>query len=429
MARAREVYYYDHGTDFGLSGFAGALAARTGLRLDERVTLALAARRAEDEDVQLGRDVRLLLDSGLPDEALREVWLAAARRRFDPADEGTDVRAWLRRVSEACPPRVLERDPYEERSLDEVRPTVAEDELREAVAAEIASNRAGLARAVAVPNAVPALLRVVREVDADLGLRLFLRVAKSYSVPLGKESYDRLTALGQRLAYPSDAVHEGLEVHWPPVDPGRRDLGVGRFGAQMLAAVFRGTDWHHEGTVRENILRVIDADHGDVPGSYAAVLLEDARRLLDSALSDPALDALWRAVSRRVRVTGADEFDADVRAWLERVAGECREHLARIDPCYSPYVSSARTELAEPVLREVREAARADVAEVRAVAPVLEDVVTAVDPDLGFRLLLQLLSAYAVPVTGTRRARYLELAERLGYGPEHVEDHLPGPGN
>lgn len=425
--RVREVYYYDYGADFGLSGFAGALTARTGLRLDEGVTLALAGAQAEDEDVQLGREARLLLDSALPDEVLRAVWLAAVRHRFDPVEEGADVRGWLRRVSEVCPPRVLERDPYEVTSLDEVRPVVPEEELRAVAAAEVESAAAGFARAVAVPDAVPALLRVVREVDADLGLRLFLRAAKSYSVPFGKEPYDRLVALGDRLAYPAGAVYKGLEVRWPPVDPGRRDLATCRFGVPMLAAVFRGTDWHHLGTVRENVLRIIDDDYGDVPGSCAAVLLEDTRRLLDSSLSDAALTALWRAASRRVYVTGEDEFDTDERAWLERVAGMCREHLAKVDPGYVPYVSPAGTELAEPVLREVRQAVRTDVAEVRAVAQLIEDVVTTVDPDLGFRLLLQLLSAYDVPVSDARRTRYRELAERLGYRPDHVDDHLADP--
>lgn len=252
--RMRELYYFDHGQDVGLSGFAGTLCSRATLRTDVPVVLALAGAQTDDEDDQLGRDVRLLLESPLPDEVLHAVWLAAVRRCFDPAEEGTDIRCWLRRVAEVCPPCTRERERAEPEFLDRVRPTVTE---------------------------------------------------------------------------------------------------------------------------------------------------EDVRLLLDSALSDEAVTALWRTASRRLYVDAsfdADEgFDADVRAWLERVARACRERLGEVDPGCVPYLSPARTDLAGAVLREVREvrevreAERAEAAEVRDVARVLEDVAATVDPDLGFRLLLQVL--------------------------------------
>lgn len=186
---------------------------------------------------------------------LHAVWLAAVRRCFDPAEEGTDIRCRLRRVAEVCPPCTPERERAEAEFLDRVRPAVTE---------------------------------------------------------------------------------------------------------------------------------------------------EDVRRLLDSALSDEAVTALWRTASRRLYVDAsfdADEgFDADVRAWLERVARACRERLGEVDRGYVPYLSPARTDLAGAVLREVREAARAEAAEVRDVARVLEDVAATVDPDPGFRLLLQILLTYDVPV-------------------------------
>lgn len=60
--------------DFGLSGLAETLSSRTNLRLDDPVVLALAAKAAEeDEDDQLGKDVRLLLDSSLPDRTIHAV--------------------------------------------------------------------------------------------------------------------------------------------------------------------------------------------------------------------------------------------------------------------------------------------------------------------------------------------------------------------
>lgn len=155
MAPTREVYLYDYAADFGLSGLAGTLCARATLRLDEPVVLCIAESEAEDDDYRLGADVRLLLDSALPEEALHTVWLAAVRRCFDPAEEGTDTRAWLDRIAELCPPRAPERDPYEEKSLEASRPVVPEEELRTAVAAEIEAASAGLELRVAVPGAVP----------------------------------------------------------------------------------------------------------------------------------------------------------------------------------------------------------------------------------------------------------------------------------
>ncbi|MFH9727325.1 hypothetical protein ACH4M4_30795 [Streptomyces sp. NPDC017254] len=428
MASTREVYLYDYAADFGLSGLAGTLCSRATLRLDEPVVLGIAASEAEDDDYRLGADVRLLLDSALPDEVLHTVWLAAVRRCFDPAEEGTDTRAWLDRVAELCPPRTPERDPYEVKSLDASRPVVPEGELRTAVAAEIDAASAGLGLRVAVPGIVPALHRVVREVDADLGFRLFLRALKAYSVPVAADAYDRLLAIGDLLAYPRAAVHEKLTVRWRPLDPGRRDLGAGRFGLPMLASALHGTDRRYTGAARETVRQVAADGPGRAPGAHAAVLLDDVWRLLDSALSDEAIGLLWRTASGRLYVLGEEEFDVDARAWLEQVSEVCHAHLEEVDPAYAPYLAAARTELTEPVLREVREAVHADAEAVRRVARVLEDVVTAVDPDLGFRLLLQILSVYDVPVTGDRRDRYRAIAGRLGFAADHLDDRLPADG-
>ncbi|WP_406082198.1 hypothetical protein OG468_32780 [Streptomyces zaomyceticus] len=425
MAPTREVYLYDYAADFGLSGLAGTLCARATLRLDEPVVLCIAESEAEDDDYRLGADVRLLLDSALPEEALHTVWLAAVRRCFDPAEEGTDTRAWLDRIAELCPPRAPERDPYEEKSLEASRPVVPEEELRTAVAAEIEAASAGLELRVAVPGAVPALHRVVREVDADLGFRLFLRALKAYSVPVEADTFDRLLAIGDLLAYPWAAVQEGLSVRWRPLDPGRRDLVSGRFGLPMLAAALHGTDRQYAGVAHEAIRQVAADGLGRAPGADAAVLLDDVWRLLDSALPDEAIGLLWRTASGRLYVVGEEEFDVDGRAWLEQVSEVCHAHLAEVDPAYAPFLAPARTDLTEPVLREVREAAHADAEPVRGAARVLEDVVTTVDPDLGFRLLLHILATYEVPVTGDRRDRYRAIAAHLGFGADHLDDRLP----
>ncbi|MGW2561010.1 hypothetical protein ACWCXB_17535 [Streptomyces sp. NPDC001514] len=435
MTQPRELYYYDFGADFGFSGLAETLCSRTTLSLDGPVVLALAEKAAEeDEDDQLGKDVRLLLDSPLPDSMIHAVWLAAVRRCFDPVEDGMNMRAWLRRISDVCPPRTRELNPVEAKVLDEVRPVVTEEELRETVAAEIDQAAAGLERAVAVTDIAAALRRIVHQVDADLGLRLFLRAAKAYSLPVGKDQYDRLLTIGDRLAYPAAAVYEDLNVRWPPIDPSRRDFALGRFGLPLLAAVFFGTGWQYEGTVRENIESIARGDLGYVPGSYAAVLLEDVQRLLDSALSDDAVTALWRAASGRWNNT--DEFDAVGRTWLRQVAEVCREHLKKVDPVYTSVVSPARTESAKAVLAEVRQVApkltdrtaNTGAATVRTAVTALEEVVTSVDPDLGFRLLLHILCTCEITVTEVQRTRYKAIGEGLGYSKDHIDEQLPpGP--
>jgi hypothetical protein len=50
----------------------------------------------------------------------------------------------------------------------------------------------------------------------------------------------------------------------------------------------------------------------------------------------------------------------------------------------------------------------------------LEEVVTHVDPDLGYRLFRRLLRALSVPLTAARYARYQALSEEFGHGRDHV---------
>ncbi|MCX4454466.1 hypothetical protein OOK58_20695 [Streptomyces sp. NBC_01728] len=410
----REVYYVDYSADFGLSGLAGTVCHRTRFRIDEPTMSALAARAFLDEDDQLGRDVRLLLESPLPDETLRAVWLAATRRGFDPAEHGLAPRAWLHRVSEMCPPRPPVGS--------EGGPTVTEEELRDAVSAELRLLAPALTTAVPVPDLVPGLERVVREADADLGLRLLLRALKAYSVRVPDDQYHRFLHLGDRLDYPQTAVFEDLSVCWPPLGAVRRDFEFG-FGLPELSRQFDGEwdAWRYEGTgtPREHVVRFVHADAGLVPGVQAAVLLEDATCLLDSPLTDEQITAVWRTASRR-RYTSED-FDADGRTWLRQIAEVCRERLNEADPAYTPGPRPPRTDLADAVLTEVQAAAPALGA---TGAALIGEVVTGADPDLGFRLLLRLLDAYEAPITEARYTRFERLADRLGCGEDYVRREL-----
>ncbi|MFJ4499267.1 hypothetical protein [Streptomyces sp. NPDC088864] len=197
MTRSREVYYYDYTGAFGLGGLVGPPAS---------------------DDYQLGRDARLLLGSKLSDRALRAALLAVPRN-------DSDVRGWLRTVTRECPADGPERDADETHALNRARPTVPESELRTLVRTEIQEATASASECVS-PTTVAALLRVVEEVDADLGLRLFLRAAKEYGLPMEHEQYERLMRIGDALAYPTAAIFAGLNVRWPPLDPGRRDFAA-----------------------------------------------------------------------------------------------------------------------------------------------------------------------------------------------------------
>ncbi|MFE2578682.1 hypothetical protein [Streptomyces sp. NPDC059378] len=406
----REVYYVDYAADFGLSALAEAVCHRAVFRVDEPTVAALAARAVRDEDVRLGRDVRLLLESPLPDEMLHAVWLAATRRGFDPAEHGLDTREWLRRVLDTCLPH-LPAD-------SEGPPAVSEEELRDAVTAELRLLAPALATAVPVPNLVHALERVVGEADADLGLRLLLRALKSYDVRVAYDQYRRFLGLGDRLDYPLTAVFEGLSVRWPPLDTGRRDFMFG-FGLTELSRLFDAEwdagNYENPQVLRERVIGLAHADNGLVPGVQAAVLLDDVTILVDSPLTDEEITAVWRTASRR-RHAG-EEFDADGRTWLRRIAEVCRKRLKDVDPAYTPGPRPPRADLADAVVAEIRASAPALGA---TDAALIGDVVTQADPDLGFRLLLRLLDARGVSLDETEYSRFAWLAERFGYGEDYV---------
>ncbi|MFI9582801.1 hypothetical protein ACIHCQ_13355 [Streptomyces sp. NPDC052236] len=429
----REVYYMDYEEDFGLSGLSGKVCSRMGLRIDTPVILAVTAEQAaEREDNRLGTDVRLLLGSSLPDDALRHLWLAATRGCFDPAEQGDGMRDWLHRVSEVCPQREEEPSPAEAAALEEARPRTSEEELRGLVMNEINHLMPRLRSSVPAPEMVSALRDVVERVDADLGLRMFTRAAKAYSVLVSAEQYGRLMQLADRLAYPSSVIHEGLNVRWPPIDPGDRTLPLGRFGLPALAALFAGGHWQYEGTRLENTKRLLHADAGLVPGIQAALLLDDVQRLLDSTLANSVVTDLWLAASERWYVR--DEFDSDGRQWLREIAQECRIRLRDVDPAYSPHPAPVRGDAESAVLREIRECR---VTLNNTFPPIasgtgegaghaLERAAMSVSPDLAFRLFLQTLRAGDAVVTEDQYARYTNLCEHLGYHQDYILqfDHL-----
>ncbi|MFJ1606473.1 hypothetical protein ACIOHS_24315 [Streptomyces sp. NPDC088253] len=453
MTGRQEPYYVDYDRDFGLSGLTEAFALspapeNTGAALG-LVTAKLDAYDLEclvdsvdhlsaDERSILGydvshdgwgyaddlrEDVRGLVESPLTDEAIRAVWRAATGGVWDPAAYGMSARDWLRRVDETCaarPPRKIPGRRPAPSSWWGARPPTA-DEVRDDVVAEIRSCRERSAGPLPSPDTLSALEAVAARVHPDLGFRLFLRVLKTHSVRIEKARYDRFQALGERFGHPAPLIDFGLDIAWPPIDTARRDA-TWDFGLSHLAGQAH-QDWRED---REEVRKTAEGDDiGQTPGSAAAVLLEDALRLLRSALPDAAVTALWAGASDRSGRT-------DGRDWLRLIADVCRERLREAAPTYTPVVAPARTELADTVLREVRETASA-VAD-RIISPhwhpvpvtdvmdALEHVVTRIDPDLGFRLFLRVLNTLFVPLTQERYDRYEAIGSRFGYGEYHVSD-------
>lgn len=453
MTGQQEPYYLCYDGDFGLSGLAEAFAlspapenARAALGL---VTAKLDAYdretpvdsvdhlSAEERSIlgydtshdewgyadDLRHDVRTLVGAPLSDEAVRTVWRVAAGGVWDPAAHGMSTRDWLRCVEETCaarpPRRIPGRRPAPSRMWN-VRPPSA-DEVRDDVVAEIRSCRERPAGSLPSPDTLSALEEVAVHAHPELAFRLFLRALKACSVRIDKERYDRFQALGDRFGYHGFLIDTGLDVAWPPIDTARRDA-LWDFGFSRLAGQAHW-EWHGS---REDIRMAAEGDDvGQTPGSAAAVLLEDALRLLRSALPDAAVSALW---------SGASDWSGtgDGRDWLRLIADVCRERLREAVPTYGPVVAPARTELAGLVLREVRETAPTVADKVVSphwrpvpateVMDALEHVVTRIDPDLGFRLFLRVLNHLRVSLTQEQYDRYQAIGERFGYGAYHVSD-------
>lgn len=159
-------------------------------------------------------DVRRLLDSSLPDEALNTLWLGATRAYFDPESEGTAIRDWLDQVADAA-------RAHQDESFQPPGPP-PDGGLREAVLAELDSVGPALAKAAVtdgyagpLPDLVPALRRVAAEVDHDLGFRLLLRALKAYFMPISEAREQRLESLCERFGYHELLIADGNLNVWP----------------------------------------------------------------------------------------------------------------------------------------------------------------------------------------------------------------------
>ncbi|MCY0951435.1 hypothetical protein [Streptomyces sp. H27-S2] len=437
MTQERPAYYeLGYGTDFGLTALTalterlGLPGADTGPAAALKCAEELADGSEGEEAVELGEDARRLLASELPERILRTVWLASTGNAFDPADHGMTCRGWLERISEVSTARL--RQNKRSYAPPPVRP-VRDAGLCQAVVAELRATAPALAGASALPDLVDALERVVTGGDGDLGMRLFLRALKVHAVPVPHERYRRLLALGREFGFPAGAVHDGLHIVWPQVSATRQGVS-GDFGLSQLARLFTA-GWHYR-TPRAAVENAVTYDgYERPPGSEAAIVWEDTRRMLDSGLSDDTITVLWLAATNRGY--SIDECGVGGREWLEQVVEVCEEHLAAVAPAHFPVAPAVHTDTGDAVLREIRD--MAPLAAGKAISPAfrplegtavmgaLEQVVTRVDPDLGFRLFLRTLEVLQLPLTEERYARYETLSSRFQYGEDHLLfsiDHL-----
>ncbi|MFF4586795.1 hypothetical protein [Streptomyces sp. NPDC001388] len=200
----------------------------------------------------------------------------------------------------------------------------------------------------------------------------------------------------------------------------RQDIWID-FGLSGLTKWFAGP-WVGEATPEEIVAGA--ADWGD--GAYAATLLDDALRLLESSVPTRVIDLLWRAAIGLP--CDGDDVRRDGRAWLGDIVRICADRIRLDQPSFTPVPPDPPADgpLEEAVLEEIRAAApdvrHAVGAGGAEVVGALEEVVARVDPDLGFRLFLRVLKAYLVPVAESRYLRYHELGERFGYHELVVDD-------
>ncbi|MFK0230285.1 hypothetical protein ACIQUL_31445 [Streptomyces sp. NPDC090303] len=204
--------------DFGVTGLAKWLSSPAASRVEQHELLRDIV---EWEDgayaATLLSDIERLLASSLTTEVVNVLWCAAVRRKYEEGEPSFDVRAWLR---DEVMGLVEERYGAELEALRrEAGPEVG-PELRAAVLAEIEIKAVPLTAATendwpgGVPGVVPALRRVVDEVDPDLGFRLFLRAMKAYSIPLTEAEYVCYHELGERLGYHELVVDDGSLNVW-----------------------------------------------------------------------------------------------------------------------------------------------------------------------------------------------------------------------
>ncbi|MFD4723571.1 hypothetical protein ACFWNW_00685 [Streptomyces seoulensis] len=162
----------------------------------------------------------------------------------------------------------------------------------------------------------------------------------------------------------------------------------------------------------------------------------DTRRLLESAVSDETIRTAW--IGSTDHAFDPRREGVDARVWLEMLDSAWLAAKIRQEPGFNPPA-------ADPVADEASRVAvlramgpfvvgltRAHVAgeqfnemPLPHLMPALEQVVSEVCADLGFRLFLRALKRYELPVDGCSLAAFTALGEQFGFPEPLVEEGLP----
>ncbi|WP_240138756.1 hypothetical protein [Streptomyces sp. MUM 178J] len=182
------------------------------------------------------------------------------------------------------------------------------------------------------------------------------------------------------------------------------------------------------------MLRVTERAVAQLDSSAALQLGLDVQSLLRSPLPDGTIRTVWLGATDHVFDPAKDDMDA--RTWLRKTEAAWLSAMRRTDPTFAPQVAAdpgAEEELQRAVLAAIGSVAGllTNAAErqiyplpLRGLVPALEQVVTQVCADLGYRLFLRAMKAYFVEIDKKSHDAFIALGERFGYPKYLVGDGL-----
>ncbi|MDH2391789.1 hypothetical protein QCN29_24030 [Streptomyces sp. HNM0663] len=160
---------------------------------------------------------------------------------------------------------------------------------------------------------------------------------------------------------------------------------------------------------------------------------QDVRRLVESSLPDETIRTAWLGATHGC--FDPAEYGFDARTWLRKLEEAWLARVRQDEPAFAPPSPQpvADEDLRHAVLQAIRPVADDLSRTVTAASygtpaaglvPALEQVVTQVCADLGYRLFLRAMKAYFVEIDKKSHDAFIALGERFGYPKYLVGDGL-----